>query len=239
VITESWARESGLLVQKDELESEIANIKNQYPDDLTFRQKLIEQNISFETWQDLIKLRKLQHKVIEQLKSQISKPQEDEMKAFYNEHKKEFSHGQQILLDQIVVRTEDEAERIRSGLRKGKDFAGLAKEFSITPESANGGRLGWIEQGVSETFDHAFQLPVNRLSAVLKSPYGYHLLKVIKKRKAFTEPFDDVKDRIYKQLIQNREQAAYSKWLEKQIRKAKVLKDETFIASMKVETSAE
>jgi parvulin-like peptidyl-prolyl isomerase len=65
------------------------------------------------------------------------------------------------------------------------------------------------------------------------------LLKVIKKRKAFTEPFDDVKDRIYKQLIQNREQAAYSKWLEKQIRKAKVLKDETFIASMKVETSAE
>ncbi|MEO0336644.1 MAG: peptidyl-prolyl cis-trans isomerase [Pseudomonadota bacterium] len=239
VITESWARENGLLVQKDELESEIANIKNQYPDDLTFRQKLIEQNISFEEWQDQIRLRKLQHKLIEQLKGKVSEPAEEEMKGFYKEHKKEFSHEKQVLLDQIVVRTEDEADRIRQGLRKGKNFAELAKEFSITPEGEKGGRLGWIELGVSETFDRAFQLPVNRLSGVLKSPYGYHLLKVVKKRKAFTEPFDDVKDRIYKQLIQNREQAAYSKWLEKQIRKARVLKDESFIASMRVETSAE
>ncbi|NQY99137.1 MAG: peptidylprolyl isomerase [Bdellovibrionales bacterium] len=239
VITESWAQENGLLVQKEELEAELANIKSQYPDDLTFRQKLIEQNISYETWRSQIKLRKLQHKVVEQLKSKISQPSESEMKEFFKEHKKEYSHDKQVLLEQIVVRTEDEADRIRQGLRKGKKFGELAKQFSITPESENGGRLGWIEQGMSDTFDSAFQLPVNRLSGVLKSPYGYHILKVVKKRKAFTESFEDVKERIYKQLIQNREQAAYSKWLEKQIRKAKVLKDEFFIASMRVETSAE
>lgn len=237
VITESWARENGLLVQKDELEAEIADIKNQYPDELSFRQKLIEENISYEKWKQQLKLRRLQHKVIDELKKTVSQPTEEEMRAYYEANKKEFKHEEQVRLSQIVLRTEDEADRVRKELKKKKSFEEIAKQFSITPEGENGGDLGWIEKGISPTLDKAFKMPSKRLSTVLKSPYGYHILKVQKKRSGYTEKFAEVKDRIYKQLIQNREQAAYSKWLEEQIRKAKVLKDEAFISSLKVETS--
>jgi foldase protein PrsA len=74
---------------------------------------------------------------------------------------------------------------------------------------------------------------------VLKSDYGYHLIKVIERKPARQLPFEKAKDKILAILMADREQAEYSSWLEEQVRHATVKRDDHAIASISVETIGE
>lgn len=238
-LIESWAQENNIFMKQHEIEASISDIRNQYPDEISFRQKLIEENLTYEKWLEQIKFSLLQKKVMNLLvKKQVS-PTPEELKNYYDNNKEIFNKPRRIKIQQIVLNTENDAKTIRAQLKKGGEFSSLAKKFSIAPESEQGGLIGWVEEGTLEVFDSVFDRPKRRLSGVLKSPYGYHLIKVLDKKAAQTQRFEDSQKQIYKILMQNREQAAYSKWLESQVQKAKVLKDEAFIENIKVETRGE
>lgn len=238
VLTVNWAKNNDIILKKEEIDARTNDIRSQYPDDLSFRQKLIEENLTYEEWLDRMKFSLLQNLVMKKLIESAKPPEDDELKAYYESNKEQFKKERQVKLRQIVLKTENDAKAVRSEIGK-KKMEDLAPKFSIAPEGQNGGDLGWIEEGTLEIFDKVFDQPKGYLSGVLKSPYGYHIIQVLDKRNAATVSFDEVKESIYKVLMQNREQAAYSKWLESEIRKAKVLKDEAFIENIKIETRGE
>lgn len=76
------------------------------------------------------------------------------------------------------------AEEILTKIKNGEDFAKLAKEFSEDPSAADGGNVGWFEKGkmIQEFEDTAFSLKPGEISGVVKTQYGYHIIKVTDKK---------------------------------------------------------
>jgi parvulin-like peptidyl-prolyl isomerase len=79
----------------------------------------------------------------------------------------------------ILVKTEKEAQDVLARLNKGAKFANLAKEVSLCPSKKRGGDLGTFGRGqmVKEFETAAFTLQKGQLSPIVKTKYGYHLIK--------------------------------------------------------------
>src|SRR5947209_16733020 len=103
----------------------------------------------------------------------------------------------------ILVETEDEAKAVVAELKKGTDFAELAKAKSKDPGSADGGDLGYFtkDQMVPEFSEVAFKLERGQLSDPVKSQFGWHVIKVEDKRERQPPEFDKVKDQLENFLV--------------------------------------
>jgi peptidyl-prolyl cis-trans isomerase C len=103
----------------------------------------------------------------------------------------------------ILVETEDEAKAVVAELKKGADFAELAKAKSKDPGSADGGDLGYFtkDQMVPEFSEVAFKLEKGQLSDPVKSQFGWHVIKVEDKRERQPPEFDKVKDQLENFLV--------------------------------------
>lgn len=238
-ITTDWAKNKQLFIRQEDLDQEITKIRRVYPDDLAFRRALAEEGQTFEEWKEQLKYSLLQKLVSDDLRKEIAAPEDKEIKDYYDNHKDEFKSGEEVQIRQIVLDSENNARRILEELKSGKKLDVLAKKYSIAPEAAKGGDIGWIEKGTLDIFDQAFTMKVGGRSPIMKSSYGYHIFEVIGKRPARVRPVDEVKNRIRRQLMEKREQAAYAAWLEKQVRRAKVFKDEKLIAGIYVQTRSQ
>ena len=100
------------------------------------------------------------------------------------------THVRHILLKQAANMTEDEALRqvnnIHQQLKSGKPFSTMAKQYSLDAASAvNGGDLGWVtDEGLVPEFVEVMnQLPLNKVSQPVKSPFGWHLIEVLARKK--------------------------------------------------------
>ncbi len=86
----------------------------------------------------------------------------------------------QVKASHILVKTEGEARKILEELKKGANFAKLAKQFSECPSKKKGGNLGWFGRGkmVREFENAAFSLKKGEISDIVKTQFGYHIIKV-------------------------------------------------------------
>lgn len=140
---------------------------------------------------------------------------DDELKAQYQQDIQQYQvpnrvHVQHVLL-MTVGKTDAEVEEIRKKTeevlkqaRSGAKFDELAKKYSEDPGTKDkGGDLGWIVQGqtVPEFQSAAFTLEKGKISDLVKTQYGFHIIKVLDKETAHTKPFDEVKDSIKTPLV--------------------------------------
>ena len=91
----------------------------------------------------------------------------------------------QVKASHILVATENEANKILKNIRDGKiSFEDAAKKFSKCPSGAEGGDLGYFGRGmmVKEFEDAAFATAAGEISAPVKTPFGWHLIKVVDKK---------------------------------------------------------
>ncbi|MGB9435182.1 MAG: peptidylprolyl isomerase [Candidatus Acidiferrum sp.] len=136
---------------------------------------------------------------------------DDELKAIYQQNIQQYEvpdrvHAEHILLttvgktDAEVAEIKKQAEDILAQARKkGSNFEDLAKKYSEDPGSkAKGGDLGWLVHGQTvPEFDKAvFSTPKGEISDLVRTQYGFHIIKVLEKENAHTKPFDEVKDSI-------------------------------------------
>jgi len=123
---------------------------------------------------------------------------DDAMKKVYEDATKQVSGEQEVHARHILVPTEEEAKAIVEELKKGADFAELAKKKSKDPGAADGGDLGFFtkEQMVPEFSAAAFALEPGKISDPVKSQFGWHVIKVEEKRDRKPPPFDQVKPQI-------------------------------------------
>src|SRR2546425_313515 len=113
-------------------------------------------------------------------------------------------HVQHILFMTVGKTTDAEVEEIKKKaedvlkqIKKGGKFEDLAKKYSEDPGSKDkGGDLSWITQGqtVPEFEKTAFSLSPGQVSDLVKTQYGFHIIKVVEKETAHTKPFEEVKD---------------------------------------------
>src|SRR6202166_4969513 len=123
---------------------------------------------------------------------------DEAMKKVYEEASKQITGEQEVHARHILVETEDEAKAIAAELKKGADFAELAKKKSKDPGASDGGDLGFFtkDQMVPELSTLAFPLDPGKISDPVKSQFGWHIIKVEEKPNRKAPEFDQVKSQI-------------------------------------------
>jgi peptidyl-prolyl cis-trans isomerase C len=134
---------------------------------------------------------------------------DEAMKKVYTDAIKEVGNEQEVSARHILVESEDDAKAISADLKKGGDFAAIAKEKSKDPGSKDsGGDLGFFtkDQMVPEFAEAAFKLDKGQVSDPVKSQFGWHVIRVDDKRTKEPPTFEQVKDQI-ENFVQRKAQA--------------------------------
>lgn len=150
----------------------------------------------------------LKKKVEEQ--AQVS---DEELKKFYEQNKDKFKTGDQVKASHILVKTEKEAKDVLAQLKAGGSFEELAKKLSTDGAAAKGGDLGWFSKGsmIPEFEKVAFAMKENETSGVVKTKFGFHIIKLTGKRAAGERSFDDVKEQIKASILPGKQQEVFQK----------------------------
>ena len=148
----------------------------------------------------------------------IGKVKVDDQEAltYYEENKDNFITKEQVYLYNILVETEEVAKDILEKLKAGGDFIEIAKEKSTGPSAAQGGDLGYISKGdlIPEIENDVFALEIGSISDIIKSEYGFHILKVTDKKPEVLKTFEEVKEEIVKTLLSTKQKEAFDNLLE-------------------------
>lgn len=142
---------------------------------------------------------------------------DEEIEKYYNENIDNMKQVEQIKTSHILLENEETARQVLDKINNGADFAEMAKEYSVDNSAKNGGNLGYIKKG-DENWDQdftkaAFALDVNEVSDVVKTQFGYHIIKVLDHRDAKTYQLEEVKDSIKSQLLDKKRQEVWNKFV--------------------------
>jgi peptidyl-prolyl cis-trans isomerase C len=148
----------------------------------------------------------------------ISEPKisEERIRETYDRNPDSYSREETIKVSHILIAAEGDAgveeneqasqkaEEIRKKVLSGKNFAEMAKEHSDCNSASGGGSLGSIKKGyMPQAFDKvAFTMEKGAVSEVVKTKFGYHIIKVSDKKSAGVTPYEEVRDFIEKFLQQ-------------------------------------
>ena len=146
-------------------------------------------------------------------------PSAEEVNDYYTRHLETFQRPEQVRARHILFKVassadaEQEAqirtraEAVLAALRNGEDFATLAKQHSEdTATAEQGGDLGYFPRGqmVAPFEEAAFSLPVGQLSDLVRTPFGWHIIRVEDKREAETKPLTEVEVEIQDKIREDK-----------------------------------
>jgi peptidyl-prolyl cis-trans isomerase D len=166
---------------------------------------------------------------------------QDDLRAYYDQHRDEYRVPEQVKVSHILIKTplpgpdgkvdekgvaeaQHRAEDLLKQLKSGANFEDLAKKYSEDAGSAkNGGSLGWIGRGrtVPEFEKVAFSLPKGQTSGLVKSSYGFHIIRVDDKQDAHMKSLDEVKSEIEPILKRQKSQQLAQKQAEALLNQAR------------------
>lgn len=157
-----------------------------------------------------------------------------DMQKFYEQNKEKFKTGEQMKASHILVKTEKEAKDVLAKLKAGGNFEELAKKFSVDSSSSKGGDLGWFGKGsMVPVFEKAASaLKEGQISDVVKSDFGFHIIKLTGKRAAGIRPLEEVKDQIKGAIMPTKQQEVFQKIKEELKKSAKITVKEDVLNSM-------
>jgi peptidyl-prolyl cis-trans isomerase C len=235
-IAKAYAEEHGITVSEEEVNREIAKIKDQVAQQAqgqdvgreeAFEQALKQAGITEEQLRQQIREQLPLQKVQERVAGGVEPSQED-IKRFYEQNKAtQFTTPEQRCARHILFNKDqkEKAEEVKKQLEGGADFAKLAKEYSQDPGSAQkGGDLGCLGKGETvANFDEAlFNAKEGEIVGPVETEFGYHLIEVTDIRPPSTQPLEEVESQIRGQLATDLQSQKFSAWLQKQERQRNV-----------------
>ncbi len=161
--------------------------------------------------------RKVKYAMIDSAKAEADvQVTQDDLRAYYDNHRDQYRVPEQVKVSHILIKTplpgpdgkvdekgvaeaQQRAADLLKQLKNGAKLEDLARKYSEDPGSAKqGGSLGWIGRGqtVPEFEKVAFSLPKGQISDLVKSSYGFHIIRVDDKQDAHNKPLDEVKSEI-------------------------------------------
>ncbi|MBE6082225.1 peptidylprolyl isomerase [Acidilutibacter cellobiosedens] len=185
------ANEKKIAVSEKDITDQINSYKEELGGEEKYTQFLKDNDMTEEYFKDNIKKELLIQKYKDDYINNLKISNED-AKKYFEENKDSFI---KIRASHILLKTEDEAKKVEERLKKGEKFNDLAYELSIDKVSAaKGGDLGYFTKGqMVEEFDNAaFALKVGEVSGIVKTDYGFHIIKVDDKVDQYDKLKEDV-----------------------------------------------
>jgi parvulin-like peptidyl-prolyl isomerase len=214
------AEDRGVEVSTADLEKAEKEVLKDYEESEDMLQELSQYP---EGWRSSVQERLIVHGLFQEILQGLRVRREDAL-AYFMDHRELFVRPREVRIRQIVVARGDEALEILERLKKGEDFALLAKEYSLSPEAVDGGDLGFLRPGQMppELEDVAFSLEVGRVSKVIPSPYGFHIVRVEERREPRELEFSGVESKIRRRLLLDLVQKAYRIWVQEKWEEAQI-----------------
>jgi len=204
-------------VSDDAVDKRIAQyVKERHQgNDKKFDAELKSQGLSSEQARDIIRANLIQEAIFKKVTSGV-KVSDDEIKTYYDKNKAQYGTAETRVVRHVLVKQKALADRLYSELKAGGDWKAIAKKHSQDPASKNlGGRMTATKgQLVPEFEETAFTIGNNGISKPVKTQFGWHIIQAlgpVKKSKA--TPYDQVKEAIRQQLLQEKRNKEMEKWV--------------------------
>jgi peptidyl-prolyl cis-trans isomerase C len=158
--------------------------------------------------------------------------EDKDAQEYFQANPDEFS-GDRIRAKHILVESEDEAKQVLDRLNAKKEpFEQVAKSVSRDAFTAQkGGDLDYLgrEQMVPEFAKAAFALKAGEVSGPVKTPFGYHIIKLVDRKKGQALPFEQVKEQLKRRLLEQRQTEKFQAWLKQLEDKAKITREDSYL----------
>lgn len=232
------ANKQGFKAPEEEIQKNVAELTKSLPEGTSIEQYAEAAGISVERIRneliDGMKIRQL----IEKITGDVTKPDEAEVKKYYDDHPEEFKKDESVKASHILIsiqgindeaeiaKKKEAAEAIRAQLveAKGENFAELATAHSDCPSKAKGGDLGDFGRGqmVPEFEEAAFSQEIGAVGDMVETQFGYHIIQVTEKTPATEMAYADVQEDLTVALFDKRKQDAMQGYLEELRSSAKI-----------------
>lgn len=224
------AESVGVTPTDDELneyaDKQIEQLKQAYPDDAQLQQVLEANGFTEDSYKDYAKKQYKLQKVQEAITADVEVT-DDDAKAYYDENKdSQYTVGAGANAAHILIAEKGsdgnidfdaslaKANEVKAKLDAGADFAQLASEYGTDGTKDKGGDLGFVAYNQAN-YDQDFlagfkELSEGQISDPIKSQFGYHIIKATGIKDEVVTPFDDVKEQIKSQLLQQKQSEAFN-----------------------------
>jgi peptidyl-prolyl cis-trans isomerase C len=230
------SKKRGFKVEPATVDEQFNAMKGRFPDEETFNKEIGKLNITAEILKSQLERAIATQQFVEKEIVTGITVSEKEIKDYYENNKTEMMQPEQVRASHVLIKTNPGAtqaekdnakkdmEQIVARIKKGEDFATIAKEKSQCPSSAQGGDLGFFGRGqmVKPFETAAFALKPGEVSDIVETGFGYHVIKVVDKRPESIIAFDDVKEQLERHLKQQKVNQTIGQYVEKLKGEAKI-----------------
>lgn len=221
------ATKHGITVSDENLQASISQLKVMSGGDEAFQKILAQNAITMADVERDMRTNLIIKAYMDSLMSQTDSVNEDDLRAYYDQHQDEFGPHREVHARHILIRMDPNADQMTQATtkakaeavlaeakKKGADFSALAAKNSEDETNAqNGGDLGWFGPGrMVASFDSAtFALKPGEVSGLVQTQFGYHIIKLEEDRMSEAQDFDQVKDSIRNMVSQTQSQDVFKK----------------------------
>ncbi len=230
------AAKLGISATADELKKEEALQRGSLTDD-EINQALKEKGLNMDRWREIQKKRIIMTKLIQSEILDKAPVSDADIENYYRKNIQQFRLPTHFHAKQIIVDNRELAEEILAKLKKGGDFAELAKKHSLSPDGKNGGDLGFFNaQSYPPVFSEICQkLKPGEISDVVETDYGYQIFQLIDSRPSRQESLAEAKPYIKNLLAEEKSADIFRKWFEELRAKTEISINEKALAEVVLE----
>lgn len=229
-------KKKGIKLQEKAVSDRLQSVKGRFPNEEEYKNALIKNKTDEKTLKtDIEKELMIEEFLSKEIMQKVNVSPE-EVKTYYDSHPESFKRPEQVRASHILLKVDPKADQaqkakikkdlvnIHKKLKKGEDFAALAKQYSQCPSNEKGGDLGFLGKGqTAKAFEEtAFSLKPNEMSGVIETEFGYHIVKVTEKKPESTASLDETKDGILNHLKEVKIRNDITKYIEEVKKKAKI-----------------
>jgi peptidyl-prolyl cis-trans isomerase C len=221
------AEKQQLTVTSETVEERFKTIQDRFPSPEVFNQALSTRGLTADALKQDIRKGALRQEIIhKEVISKVSVTAE-EMKTFFQTHPDKYKQEEEVHARHILIKVDanafqeddqkakDQASTILAKAKKGEDFAGLAKQYSEDTSKEQGGDLGYFGRGqmVPEFEEAAFGLKVGEISDLVRTQFGYHIIKVEEKKESKALSYEEAEGQVKDDLTREKAIARYQEYV--------------------------
>jgi peptidyl-prolyl cis-trans isomerase C len=229
-------KQSNIVITDEEVNNQIQQIASAQNPPLSLEklQSIVEsQGFAFDDWKNELRKQLGQQKLFQAQFPESVNITEEDAKKHYDENPAQFVTKEQVRASHILITPKKEqgsteatpeekakakakAEDLLKQIKEGADFAELAKANSDCPSAAQGGDLNFFGKGqmVPPFETAAFALETGKVSDLVETRFGYHIIKVTDRKEASTKSFEQAKAGLIQQLAQKKQAEMTQKYID-------------------------
>jgi len=210
-----YGKDRGIGLDEIELKRAVQDIMKDYPGE-SFKETLLTSCIDYKEWKQQLREQLLISKIVRERTKSIGAVSYDSIRSYYEQRQEEFSHPARVKFVHFIAATKGAAEALLSRIKAGEDMERLVQEQTLGPDIQVEPGMNWHTKDIlpPALSEAAFSLPVGKISPIIQTPYGFHVIQVVQRELAGRKDLLEVMGEIEEALLSKDREHHYARWLE-------------------------